>query len=224
MSYNSKFNDDGILLLKNILSSKEKKIFINSFYRVLSKYIEIKIKKSNLNFSNNSIHKKLFKLRKENPKKFSDLYLELSHNASIRSVFYSQKFINIFSKILNTKKELIFINGFMFRLDAPRDKRNTLTWHSDGPYYEQTYPFYNAGVCWLALTDNSFRNGTVKFIPGSNGNKLDRKKLFWKRKSILSSGIIEVPVTKQEEKLSKDVDADFGDVAFFHKEQTQILV
>ena len=43
-------------------------------------------------------------------------------------------------------KEGIFLNGFMFRLDAPNDKRNSLDWHQDSAYYEMTYPEYNAGV------------------------------------------------------------------------------
>ena len=89
----------------------------------------------------------------------------------------------MFSKILKTKKELLIINGFSFRLDAPFDKRNVLDWHTDAPYYEQTNPYYNAGVCWVALTNNSFENGTVRFIPGSNKSKVDSKNLKFTRKS-----------------------------------------
>ena len=104
---------------------------------------------------------------------------------------------------MKTQEELLIINGFTFRLDAPFDKRNVLDWHTDAPYYEQTDPYYNAGVCWVALTNNSFENGTVKFIPGSNKSKVDPKKLEFTRKSKLAAAIIEIPVSKEEKKLMK---------------------
>jgi len=215
MDYFSKLNDCGYLVLKNILSASEKKIIVKTFYEVLSKYVKIGNNFSNLNFSNTSLHKKLIDLSEKNPTKFSKLWLELALNASIRSIFYSKKFINMFSKILKTKPEFIFLNGFLFRLDAPFDKRTAESWHLDGSYFEQTHPFYNAGVCWMPLTNNSFNNGTVRFIPGSNKSKVDQKKLKFKRNRF-NANSIEVPVSEEEEKLIKDVNASFGDAGIFH--------
>ena len=171
MDHFSKLNDSGFLVLKNILSASEKKIIFKAFLEILSKYLKIGKNHSNLNFSDTSLHDKLIDFRKKNPRKFSDLYLELGCNASLRSIFYSKKFINMFSKILKTKKESIILNGFMLRLDAPFDKRSVVPWHLDGPYFEQTHPFYNAGFCWMPLTNNSFDNGTIRFVPGSNKSK-----------------------------------------------------
>ena len=216
MDYFSKLNDNGYLVLKNILSATEKKIILKAFYNVLSKYLKISNNSSNLNFNDISLHKKLINFRKKNPRKFSDLYLELGVNASLKSIFYSKKFLNMFSKILKTKKEFLLINGFMLRLDAPFDKRNVLPWHLDASYYEHTDPFYNAGVCWMPLTNNSFDNGTVRFIPGSNKSKVDPKTLKFTRKSKLSAAVIEIPVSKEEKKLVKDVNASFGDAGIFH--------
>ncbi len=216
MDRSSKFNDSGFLILKNILSATEKKIIVKTFYEVLSKYVKIGNNFSNLNFSNTSLHKKLMDLRKKNPLKFSEMYNELALNSSIRSIFYSEKFISMFSKILNTEKEFIFINGFMLRLDGPLDKRNVEDWHWDGSYYEQTHPFYNAGVCWMPLTNNSFDNGTVRFIPGSNKSKVNPKNLEFTRKSKLSAATIKILVSKEEKKLVKDVNASFGDAGIFH--------
>ena len=215
MTYNQKFNDDGFLLLKNLLSNQEKSLFKKTFYEIVSKYINIKKNSFVKGFDNPLLHKKLLFLRNNNPERFSDLYLELGHNASVRSIFYSKRFIKVFAKILKIKPEMIYINGFMFRLDAPFDKRNTLPWHMDGPYYEQTSPLYNAGVCWLPLTDNKPENGTVKYILESK-KKINGNKLKWVRKNRLSSGIIEVPINSEQEKKSKDLYANFGDVAFFN--------
>ena len=214
--YKKKFDKNGYLLFKNFLSTAEKKIIFKAFFETLSKYLKISKSSSSMNFNNTSLHNKLINFRKKNPKKFGDMYDELNLNASFRSIFYSRKFIKMFSKILKTKKELLIINGFSFRLDAPFDKRNVLEWHTDAPYYEQTNPYYNAGVCWVALTNNSFENGTVKFIPGSNKTKVDSKKLKFTRKSKQAEGIIKTQVNKKEEKIVRDLDVFFGDVGIFH--------
>ena len=56
----------------------------------------------------------------------------------------------------------------MLRLDAPNDKRNSLKWHQDSPYYQMSYPKYNSGVCWVSLTNNDKKNGSLVFIPKSH--------------------------------------------------------
>ena len=122
----------------------------------------------------------------------------------------------MFSKILKTKKEFIILNGFMLRLDAPFDKRSVIPWHLDGPYFEQTHPFYNAGFCWMPLTNSSSDNGTLKFIPGSNKSKVNAKNLKFTRKSKRSGAEIVIPVSEKEKKLTKDVNASFGDLGIFH--------
>ena len=212
----TQLDKNGYLLLKNFLSVAEKKIIINAFNKILSKYFKIGKNSSNLNFNNISLHKKLMNFRKKNPKKFGDFYDELKLNASLRSIFYSRKFINMFSKILKIKKEFLVLNGFVVRLDAPFDDRNVLDWHMDGPSFEQTHPYYNAGACMIPLTNNSIKNGTVKFIPCSNKSKINPENIRWIKKSKLSSGNITVPITKKEKKLVKDLDTSFGDVGIFH--------
>ena len=216
MDYFSKLNDSGFFVLKNILSASEKKIIFKAFLEILSKYLKIGKNSSNLNFGSISLHKKLLNFRKNNPRKFSDLFLELGLNASLRSIFYSKKFINMFSKILKTKKEFILINGFTLRLDAPFDKRNVLPWHVDAWYFQQTHPYYNAGFCWMPLTNTSFENGTVRFIPGSNKSKVNPKNLKFTRKSKLAASVIKIPISEEEKKLITDVNASFGDVGIFH--------
>ena len=118
----------------------------------------------------------------------------------------------MFSKILKTKKEFIIINGFTLRLDAPFDKRNVLPWHVDAWYFEQTHPDYNAGVCWMPLTNISFENGTARFIPGSNKSKVNPKNLKFTRKSKLAASVIEIPISEEEKKLITD---DIGFVKNF---------
>ena len=214
--HNKKFDKTGFVLIKNFLTKSDKKAIFKAFYETASKYLKLGINSSKINFNSTTLHNKLINFRKKKPKEFGDMYDELNLNASLKSVFYSKKFIETFSKILKTKKELLIINGFTLRLDVPFDKRNVLDWHTDAPYYEQTDPHYNAGVCWAALTDNSAENGTVKFIPGSNKSKVNTKKLKFTRRGKQGGAAIKTQVSKKEEKKAKDLDIFFGDIGIFH--------
>ena len=137
----------------------------------------------------------------------------------MRSIFYSRKFIKIFSKILNTREEYLFINGFVLRLDAPDDKRNILDWHHDASYYHQTYPSYNAAFCLVPITDNSVKNGTVKFVPKSHKLKINHRKFIdykYSQKSQMSATNYNISIRKNEKKLIKDFEVSFGDIGLFH--------
>ena len=180
---------------------------------VLKKYFDIDAHFYNSNIENIYLHKKLINFRKEEPKKFSSFYDELQLNASFRSIFYGKKFLKLFSKILNVKEEFLFINGTMFRLDAPNDKRNTLDWHQDSAYYEQTYPTYNAAVCWLAVTNNNCKNGTLKFVLKSHNRFIKTKS---KKRDNLYSEQFNCSISKDEKKLIKDFISSFGDIGIFH--------
>ena len=72
-------------------------------------------------------------------------------------------------------------NYLIKAIDAPYDKRNILDWHHDASYYHQTYPSYNAAFCLVPITDNSVKNGTVKFIPKSHKLKINHHKFLLKR-------------------------------------------
>jgi len=204
-----KFNKNGLIIIRNILNNSERKKILNIFFDVLNKYINIPARIRNLD--NNILHKKLTTLRKRNPKKFGQLYDELKLNARLRSVLCSEKFIKLGSKILNVNKNLIFINGFQLRLDAPNDKRNTYSWHQDSAFYLHTYPKFNAFVCWLPLTHNTAKNGTLQYIPKSHSRFI---KTSFNKKSKLGSLQYKVNVNKN--KKIKNFDAKLGEAGIFH--------
>ena len=120
----------------------------------------------------------------------------------------------IFSRVLNVNKNSIFINGFMFRMDAPNDKRNSLDWHQDSRYYQMTFPNYNSGVCWIALTSNTKKNGTLAFIPRSHKEGLVDIK--YKKRSKLKSEQYKLPVSIFDQKKQKVLNSKIGDLSVFH--------
>ena len=162
---NNKFHDMGMIKINNFVPEKKIKNILDVLYENILKFKYIDKPKS---FEDNRLHKSLIKFRKSDPKNFGAMYDSINLNGSFRSVFYLPKFFNIFSKLLGVSKNLIFINGFMLRLDVPFDQRNTLDWHQDSAYYQQNYPKYNSGVFWISLTSNNKNNGSLNYIPGSH--------------------------------------------------------
>ena len=210
---NKKFNVDGFLNIRNFLSKSEKKDIIDVIYQTFSPHIEIADKKK-FSVENDQFHKELISLRKKNPKKFGEIYDKLKLNAKLRSIFYKKKMLKIFSKILKNKIENIFLNGFMLRFDAPNDKRNNLDWHQDSSYYAMTYPKMNAGVCWIAITFNSKKNGTIQYIPKSNWTI--EKSFRLNKNGNYTSAQNTIKIKKNELQKKRNLTLSFGDVSFLH--------
>lgn len=202
------------LISKNFLTNSNTLSLKNLFKNTIEKYLNYRCTK--LSFEDNKIHQKLIKLRKESPNKFGEMYDTLNLSATLRSFFYQEFFINYFSKILNTGRNNIFINGFMFRLDPPFDKKNSLDWHQDSSYpgYQMSYPEFNSGVCWIPLTNNSEKNGTLIFIPSKNPKFIKKTKSF-KKDNFTSEQYNSQPSNIEIKKI-KNLNINAGDAAFFN--------
>ena len=205
------FNQDGLISVKNFLNKNQLKeiefILLKNLYPSVDRK---EVLKKKFDFE---VHKKLINMRANNPKKFGEMYDRINLSSSLRSIFYSQKFLDKFTEILGIKKEDLFINGFMLRLDVPFDTRNTLDWHQDSTYYEMTYPKYNAGVCWVAFTNNSNANGSLQYINKSH------KKLIQKFKVLKNENMSEqrkITIDEQNKKNISTLNAKRGDANFFH--------
>lgn len=121
--------------------------------------------------------------------------------------------MDYFSKILNVKNNQVFLNGFMLRFDAPNDRRNKLNWHQDSPYYMMSFPKFNAGVCWCAITRNNKTNGTLQFIPKSHKKFIKVKSV---KKDNFTSEQFLVKISKEEFKRVKNLDQNLGDMSMLH--------
>ena len=211
------FNKNGFLNKKSFLSATEVSIIKNNFVAKLSKYIKLE-KADFINlFENESLHRKIIHFREIDSKGFGDFYDELKLSSEMKSIFYKRKFLKLFSDILGIDKNMIYINGFMFRLDAPYDNRNRLEWHQDSPYYMQTSPEFNSLVCWLPITNNTSKNGTIQFIPKSHKKYIPAKKvLASKSKKNKFSKQFNTAPNVEEIKRLKNFSATLGSVGLFH--------
>lgn len=166
MTDRKKFLKYGIVHKFNFLSLKDKKLIKTNFKTILAHYLNLK--HNFVSFENKKLHQELIKMRETSPVKFGNLYDTLNLSSGLKKIFYQDKFLKLFSKILGAKVYNVFINGFMFRLDVPYDKRNVLDWHQDSPYYEMTHPKFNSGVCWLSITKNTLENGSLNYLMKSH--------------------------------------------------------
>jgi hypothetical protein len=154
-------------LLKRYLNDKELETLFKNFIYVLQNHY--KIKRKFKDFSCPKLNYFLLKQRNINPEKFGSFYDKLNLSFFVRHFFYKSKF----NKFFNNKN--IFINGFMFRMDAPQDKRNILDWHMDANYYKQTFPDFNSIVAIISLTDQNETNGCIHLVNNNSKKSLNHK-------------------------------------------------
>jgi hypothetical protein len=196
------YKESGCLKKPDFLSFQEKETILSVFLFVLGKYVSIPENIINTrDMESDVLHHLLLDFRERKPLKFGEFYDELSLNAKLRSIFFSNKFISFYSKLLDIKEEGLFINGFMLRLDAPSDDRNSLAWHQDGPYYEQTSPI------------NTEKNGTLEFVRNSH------TKFRKTPRSSKGPGYSEqarISLSSSEKARAETFDASFGDMGAFH--------
>ena len=102
----------------------------------------------------------------------------------------------------------------MFRLDAPHDSRNALGWHQDSSYYQMSYPKFNSGFCWIPLTINTIKNGTLMYVPKSHLNGFSEAKSV--EKSSLRSQQLRVQTDQINKKEIINLNSNFGDASCFH--------
>jgi ectoine hydroxylase-related dioxygenase (phytanoyl-CoA dioxygenase family) len=207
-----KFIVNGNAHLDNFLKKKDKELLINIIHDNFKNEISLP-RLDKFNIEDINFHKKLIKFRKLKPKKFGNIYDKINLNSKFRSIFYSESSLKSFAKVLNVKSNQIFLNGFMMRFDVPNDLRNKLNWHQDSSYYTMGYPKFNAGVCWCPITNNTEKNGTLKFIPGSHLKYIKAKK---NKKNDLSSEQYHITISKTEKEKIKNLDQNFGDAALLH--------
>jgi len=204
------FHNQGHATIKNFLSINEKKIIKDIIYENFKKSINLKKK---FNLEHKEFHKQLISLRKRKPKKFGEIYDNINLNSKLKSTFYNEKFLKTFAKILKVNSNQLYLTGFTMRFDAPKDKRNKLDWHQDSSYYMMSYPKFNAGVCWCAVTQNDQKNGTLIFIPKTHKKFLKTKISNKKKRSTQQN---KIRVSKKDLSGNINLNQKFGDATFFH--------
>ncbi len=84
----------------------------------------------------------------------------LTSSAGARKLF-NECFINLTTRLLNSKKNSVLIDGPALFVNRPNTERLLYKWHSEAHYYPKRRRFLNI---WLPLFDNKSKsNGTMSF-------------------------------------------------------------
>lgn len=151
---------DGYVLIKGFfLKTKE----YEDFKKFLYKFIKFALKKKR----DIDIDKSLSLRFKKNKKisAFLNDYINLSPYLS--SLFTSSKLASFLSKILDEKKDKIFLNNQRFRIQIPgNDEVANLPWHQDISY--NTIKNSKSVVAWISLGNISKNMGPIIFKKSSH--------------------------------------------------------
>jgi ectoine hydroxylase-related dioxygenase (phytanoyl-CoA dioxygenase family) len=205
------FVADGACHIDNFLDDDTKELVKEIIFESFKN--DLKLKQTNsFDIEDDTFHQKLLNLRVEHPQRFDEIYLNMHLNARFRSIFINDKMLNIFAEATRVSKNSLFVNGFMLRLDAPLDKRNTLDWHQDSSYYRMSYPYFNSGVCWMSVTKNTFDNGALIYVPNSHSTFLNTSI----ESDTEASRQLPISISNKELKNSKYLEQEFGDISLLH--------
>lgn len=161
-----KYQELGFCHVKKVFSKKQIQKIQQSIIDRTNLDFDTSFKLSD--FNKGSFHNFLIKKRKENPKQFSKFYSILQTNINVFSITSSEKLKNHIKNLLNIKKDYLSCSDFLFRTDAPKDKRNSLDWHQDSSYFKRTEDLNDCCVIWIPIQRIDNKIGPLNMIPSSH--------------------------------------------------------
>jgi ectoine hydroxylase-related dioxygenase (phytanoyl-CoA dioxygenase family) len=173
-SIKKEISENGYCVLKNFIKKKEIKKILETLVLVFAKEVKNhninykKIKKKNY-WQDFEFNKKIIKLRKNKPSKFSIVYNLIKNNPNFVDIVNNKNLIDLASNLLNTDISNIWNGEFTLRMDPPKDKRNLLGWHQEANYYKQhTRDGINGLVFTITFSEKiNNKNGGLQVCPKS---------------------------------------------------------
>ena len=163
----NQYEEDGYLLIRNVISQKDLKPLINC----IEKAVDIFIKKLFLQkeidqtYENFSFEKRLSMINKQK---------KISYRTWDNPIFGPELFKLIHHKSIIKVLEPYLGPNFSFNGDyhlrpkMPDSKYTAFPFHNDSQYYEKLSEYSKIITVWIPLVDVDENNGCLKIIPGSN--------------------------------------------------------
>ncbi len=199
-TFNYKINKDGFVILKKLIKSNQVNEILDGFEETLDYCISLISK--NKKFKNLS-------------EKF--MWLQKYNNNLKGRAYDISRYHPSLSKIVTNKKILLFMKKYFKRnplVDQPSIKIEDYLNKRLLPLHQDYYGILSSKslTLWLALTNVSKHNGTMKFIKGSH-KKGPLKHKFYKKKNFIAHGILEKFVKSSKVEY---VNIKSGDAVIFH--------
>lgn len=203
------FEKDGVVLVKNFFTFNQYEEIKKVFLKKLNFYSNQNLSVNN--FNNLNLHKALEKLRKKNPKKFSNFYDSLQESNALSKLFINNRLERLVSYLINSKNFGLSISGKMLRMDSYFDNKSSYNWHQDFPYYLQNKNPSNGCVVFLPLHQIKKKHGALEMIKNSSKTKISKHYEDKKTKRLL------IKRNKNLKHVKTDIlEYDIGDVAIMH--------
>ena len=103
----------------------------------------------------------IFELMEKNDKEALYHVQRYMKNCISINAFFDEKFLNLMTSLLSSKREDILLDGPALFINRPNTKRLLYKWHSESHYYPKRRRFLNI---WLPLFNQKTKaNGTMSF-------------------------------------------------------------
>jgi hypothetical protein len=208
-SSRANFEKNGFYKIKSLLSKKVIKNIQKTIFDRGCLYLE---KYDYIGFYDANFHSDLLELRKKNPEKFGSFYDSMQKSFSIYEIVTQKKIIKKIILLTGIKTPTKFsFSGENIRMDAPLDKKNSLSWHQDSAYYFQNLSGEEGLVCWIPLMNMSKSVGTLVLCKSSHKEGLvkfqskNKNKKFFSIQYKISNQIINKYKIIQNNLLEGDV-------------------
>ena len=214
--YVKKFNENGFVVIPNVIKQKEINQIYNALINLVEKYTCKKYTGSEP-WNNNQFHKDLELLHELDGKNFSKLYDSLQTHSIIQKIGISEKILKITSNLLEKNKKVPWKNLSntppLFRMDLPKKDDHKVDWHQERVSYDQNDDGNNGLIVWIPLQNVNRKTGTLDVCIGSHKSGFIKPSHSGTYGNIQTSNkFIDENLLKKYSKLS--VKMNVGDVLF----------
>lgn len=165
------FENNGFLLIKNIISSSLIDSFQEAFFNLFSNLCGETIP---CNWDDPIVHEKINKYRREDPLLIKKLYFTAKQIKSYQDLFRDNNLSNLLEQIFKVSSNYLIFSEYQFRFDVPLDTNYIHNWHQDSAYYPQDPYGRNSVVVNITIQDNTENMGIPNILVGSHkGGKLN---------------------------------------------------
>ena len=163
------FRDNGFLVVPAVASVAEIDALRQLVYRIYTKLVPGRPTAHPAEPWNDPwFDQRLLELRTGDPRLFGSLYDCAQSSLPLARLVTAPGVSRAVADLLGDSPEDLAYSGIMLRMDAPRDRRNILSWHQDRAYYPQNLDGANGVVITIAMQDTPARLGALNICPGSH--------------------------------------------------------
>ncbi|MEQ8667389.1 MAG: phytanoyl-CoA dioxygenase family protein [Rhodospirillales bacterium] len=165
-----KFKVDGFMVLPGLYAETEvsgMRRLVYDMYRTIVPADDL-LDSLDAPWETEAFDQRLLEFRTARPKDFGLLFDAVQASYVFHRFTTKEAIVSVAAELLGDPMEKLSCSGFLFRMDPPLDKRNTLTWHQDISYFPQNLDGERGIVISTALQDTPEELGALHVCKSSH--------------------------------------------------------